>query len=155
MATAPDTTAQDEVLELCRDELARSIENGSTSKPDLIADLVRHLNNQLPEAARFFTGDYDDAGELSVPSGLFMGFNRPSMYTAEGDRVVTAAVIQLRHKILHQRIAEDEVKAAAEGLLADVEKTHPEVYDTEPRWFVTDAVNQACEIMRWKTRVDL
>lgn len=50
---------KDFVLALVAAEMSRTEENNDNpNKLDYIADLVRHLNNLLPDHERFFPGDW-------------------------------------------------------------------------------------------------
>lgn len=73
------------------------------------------------------------------------------MFSDEGDMAVARALasIALRskdHTIVWNR---DTLEAVAKPVLEAVGKLHEELYDTEPRGYVADFLDQLCEENGW------
>jgi hypothetical protein len=63
------------------------------------------------------------------------------MYTAQGDKAVAKAVKALKGAIRFELVkSNEELAKAVESAFAVVERTHPEVHDTEPRTYIHQQV---------------
>jgi len=65
------------------------------------------------------------------------------MYTDEGNQACNQALENIKTIINGDRfISEREFEEVTEGEMKKVASTHPEVYDTEPRWHFTRLLNK-------------
>lgn len=73
------------------------------------------------------------------------------MYTLAGNQLVSQLVSQLRADMAAGNVSRNELLGRAAGVLVDVDKAgHHEIYDTEPPWAVTDALNDTCQQLGWQ-----
>jgi len=76
---------------------------------------------------------------------------RPEMYSDEGDQAVIRALINIAwiaNNNLEIRNRETLLKAAGPILQATA-NLYPEIYDTEPRNWINDRLNEICRSQGW------
>jgi hypothetical protein len=77
------------------------------------------------------------------------------MYTEEGNEACTQALENIKTIINGDKfISEREFEEVAEAEMKKVSSTHPEVYDTEPRWHFTRLINKMLEEKGYGYRAD-
>lgn len=68
------------------------------------------------------------------------------MYTEAGERACDALVMRVIKKIQGtKRVTPDDIIDMVDGGMAKIQRKHPEVYDTEPRWHIRDYVDKVLE----------
>ncbi len=75
----------------------------------------------------------------------------PEMYTEEGNQAVIRAMITVA-TVAETNLAirnKDTLIAMAAPVLEAVAKLHPEIYDTEPRCWVDDRLDEICRANGW------
>ena len=77
------------------------------------------------------------------------------MYSPAGNRACQAAVDSATKKILGKtRISSKDLEDLFEGICKRVSQKHSEVYDTEPRWHISNRLNKALKEAGYSFRVD-
>lgn len=76
--------------------------------------------------------------------------DRYEMYTDDGNQAVANAVDALAEKMRNGTVTRPQLDKQIRLLLNHVEKSHPEVHDTEPEWAICDEINKVCDELMWK-----
>lgn len=71
------------------------------------------------------------------------------MYTPEADAAVDAQLAFLRTKMHSGEVTRKMVPGTLDLIITSIAKDHPEIHDTEPRWYVIDKVNAICDELGW------
>ena len=76
--------------------------------------------------------------------------NNAEMYTDEGNRAVDRMLLKIEGWVESGRITRLQLENTVYNEMCRVAKTHAEVNDTEPEWYIVDRVNEMCDKLGWK-----
>ncbi len=80
----------------------------------------------------------------------------PEMYSDAGDQAVYALCDDLEKAVNHDRItSEEEFRKELHLAITKVARTHGEIWDTEPRWYISKRLTQTLTTPRQWQPVDL
>lgn len=77
--------------------------------------------------------------------------SRFQMFSKEGNDALKAACDELIANATCGKISRTDLPREIEHACNEVEKVHPEVWDTEPQWAIADEINEhLCTPQMWK-----
>ena len=113
--------------------------------------LSDEADEALSDAARAVVKGHEEDEDV-ILEGAIRGPNAVySMYSAAGNDMVAERVSHLLEGCRKGVITRLELPTAVESMRHDIAKTHGEVYDTEPREAIYDALDRVCDELGWKS----
>lgn len=106
--------------------------------------LSDEADEALADAARKVVEDHEEESDDRGPN------DRYQMYTRAGNDAVAEGVAVLVGAIRNGSLTRLQLPDAIETMREEVAKDHGEVYDTEPRCSILDALDKECDAQGWK-----